>query len=411
MNFAQATGDTFALCARIAALTDVPGTTTRLFLSPATRRVHALLTAEMQSLGMTVRTDSVGNLRGVYPGAAANAPVLLLGSHVDTVPDAGAYDGVLGVALPLAMLRVLEGQRFPFAIELIAFSEEEGIRFKLPFLGSRAFAGTLTPQDLLRKDCNGITVAQAIRDFGLAPETLADCAPTPGTFALLEIHIEQGPVLESLDLPLAVVTAISGQTRLLITFHGQANHAGTTPMPLRRDALTGAAQFITTAETFARGRAGLVATVGMVEAQPGAANIIPGTVTLSLDVRHAQDFFRGEAVHLLTRAAKNIAAARSLTVTVAQTSEQASVVMDPRLRRTLAEALCTPLHEMPSGAGHDAMIVAPVLPAAMLFVRTPGGLSHHPDEAVSRDDVHAALETLHRFLLHLDPATLTKAQP
>ena len=392
---------TLDLCAKLAAITDIPGTTTRLFLSPATHPVHALLTAEMRALGMTVRTDSIGNLRGVYAASKPDAATLLLGSHIDTVPNAGAYDGILGVALPLALLRTLNGQRLNYNVEVIAFSEEEGVRFRLPFVGSRALAGTLGAEELARTDSNGITVAQALADFGLPASDLSDCKPTPGTFAFFEVHIEQGPVLESLNLPLGIVTAIVGQSRLEITFEGQANHAGTTPMNLRRDALTAAAQFITTVETFARSRDGLVATVGITHAQPGATNIIPGNVTLSLDVRHAQDFSRAAAVHLLTQAAQTIAANRSLNVTMKLTSEQASVAMHPGLRAALPS-----LHRMPSGAGHDAMIVAEVLPAAMLFLRTPGGLSHHPEEAVSREDIEAALEACMHFLTHLDPATL-----
>ena len=400
------------LCARIAAITDVPGTITRLFLSPATHQVHALLREEMESLGMTVRLDSIGNLRGLYPTQIPQAPVLLVGSHIDTVPDAGPYDGILGIAAPLALLRALKGRRLPYAIEVIAFSEEEGIRFKQPFLGSRALTGNLSCTELARKDSEGISIAQAIRNFGLNPDSLADCAPTPNTFAFLELHIEQGPVLESLDLPIGIVSTIVGQSRFDFTFHGQANHAGTTPMNLRRDALVAAAEFICSVERYAGNHPSLIATVGTIHAKPGASNIIPGTVTLSLDIRHSENTTRVLAAESLRALAELAGAHRNVHLTAHLTSQHFSVAMDPTLRNMLADAAQAAgyaAHVMPSGAGHDAMIATQriepgPLPAAMLFLRTPGGLSHHPDESVSAADVQAALETCFHFVEQLDVA-------
>jgi len=395
-----------ALCDRIAAHTDVPGTITRTFLSPATRDVHALLTAEMRALGMTVRTDSAGNLRGLYPADAPEAPVLLLGSHIDTVPNAGRYDGILGVAVPLALLRAINGKRLPFAIEIIAFSEEEGIRFKLPFIGSRALIGELGPDELARTDADGITLAQAIRNFGLDPANLADAAITPDTFTFLEVHIEQGPLLESLSLPLGIVEAIVAQSRFELTFSGQANHAGTTPMDLRRDALTAAAAFISEVETVAGNTPGLVATVGVIHALPGAPNIIPGTVTCSLDIRHADDAIRGWNAAQLLAQAKADCQRRGIGITIRETSTQRSMPMDVALTYALAEAVNRTghaPHRMNSGAGHDAMILAAKIPTAMLFIRTPGGLSHHPDESVLLTDVQAALESCMQLLETLKP--------
>ena len=385
------------LCARIAELTDVPATITRLFLSPATRQVHALLRAEMEALGMPVRIDAAGNLRGLYSGASRNADVLLLGSHIDTVPDGGAFDGVLGVAVPLAALRALEGRRLPFTVEVVAFSEEEGIRFRMPFIGSRAFAGTLGAAELARVDAAGIRMADALRTFGLDPAQLRDAAITPRTFAFVEVHIEQGPVLESLSLPLGFVTAIIGQTRLELTFHGRANHAGTTPMHLRHDALAAAATWVSAVERHACETAGLVATVGMMAVTPGAANVIPGSAVVSLDVRHASDAVRAEAVAALIDAARKASASRGVTVTSRETSRQDAVAMDEDLCHLLEAAVETP-HRMVSGAGHDAMILASCVPSAMLFVRTPGGLSHHPDEAVAEADVASAIVAILRLL-------------
>ncbi len=402
-NLDDAAAYALELCDRIAAQTDVPGTTTRLFLSPATRAVQALLTHEMHALGMRVRLDGAGNLRAVYPARADSAPTLLLGSHIDTVPDAGRFDGVLGVALPLALLTMLAPRSLPFHVEIVAFSEEEGIRFRTPFIGSRALAGTLTGDVLERCDAQGISVTQALAAFGVSQRD--DTAFTPGTFAFVEVHIEQGPVLDALALPLGIVETIVGQTRLELIFTGQSNHAGTTPMPLRRDALAAAAAFIVAVETHAVEQAnatpGLVATVGAIEAQPGAPNIIAGHVKLSLDIRHADDCTRLRFRRLCTSEARRIAHARGVEVRVRQTSQQASVPMDAALTASLARAVetagCTP-HPMPSGAGHDAMILAPHVPTAMLFLRTPAGLSHHPAEAVSAGDVQAAIATLAHLL-------------
>lgn len=396
------------LCDRIAACTDVAGTTTRLFLSPATQDVHALLRAEMHTLGLTTRVDSAGNLRGVYATGENAAPrTLLLGSHIDTVPNAGRFDGILGVAVPLALVRMLDGRRLPFAIEVIAFSEEEGVRFRLPFLGSRALVGTLEAATLARTDADGISVAQALCEFGLDPAQLADAALTPGTFAFVEVHIEQGPVLESLALPLGIVTSIVGQTRFELTFTGQANHAGTTPMHLRQDALAAAAEFCIATEAFARASPPLVATVGILRAEPGAANIIPGTATCSLDVRHPDDTARVAAGQQMLAAAALAASLRNVHLSARETSTQASVPMDAALQAALqtaaARAGWTP-HAMPSGAGHDAMILAAKVPSAMLFLRTPRGISHHPSEAVLLPDVEAALATCLHLLESLEKA-------
>ena len=395
---------TLDLCDRIAAHTDVPGTINRGLLSPATKAVHALLRAEMEALGMAVRVDSAGNVRGIYPAQNSNAPTLLTGSHIDTVPDAGRYDGILGVALPIALIRSLNRHRLSYAIEIIAFSEEEGVRFKFPFIGSKALVADLTPEDLSRTDANGISIAQAICDFGLDPDRLSDALLTPGTFAFFEAHIEQGPVLEAHNLPLGIVTTIIGQSRLGLTFHGQANHAGTTPMSFRKDALAAAAQWISEVEAYPTHDSELLATVGAIQAHPGAANVIPGSVTVSLDVRHPSDEARLNTVAALVSKAEAIAESRGLNLTTVDRGAQASVPMDPTLREALtsASAQFVPL-AMPSGAGHDAMILARKVPAAMLFLRTPGGLSHHPNEAVSAQDIEAAIAACVTFLYSLSP--------
>jgi allantoate deiminase len=398
-------------CRELARITDVPGETTRLYLSPATRDAHTLLTWWFRQAGLAARTDDAGNLRATRRGTlkadGADVPALVLFSHIDTVPNAGAFDGPLGVLVALAAIEELGHTPLPFHIELIAFAEEEGARFGFPFLSSLATTGQLTPEQLARTDDAGITVAEAIKHFGLDPARIAETCPlAPNTFAALEVHIEQGPVLEAEDASLAVVEAIVGQSRLELSFEGQANHAGTTPMPLRRDALAAAAQWIVEVERYAANYTQLVATVGRMTALPGAMNVVPGTVHTSLDVRHPRDESRHAAVaHLLTKA-EAAGELRGVRVHATVKSEQRAVPMDRDLTQKLhqaAERAGFDARPMFSGAGHDAMILAANVPTTMLFVRSPGGLSHHPEEAVREDDVEAALATVLNLLLHLHP--------
>ena len=392
-------------CLALARFTERPGTITRTFLSPPMHDAHHTLGAWMEQLGMRPEVDAIGNLRGFYPGREAGAEPLLIGSHIDTVPDAGAYDGVLGVTLALALIERLGGRRLRFGIEVIAFSEEEGVRFGFPFLGSLALIGALDAEILERRDTAGVTVAQAIRNFGLDPACVPNAALQRDVLGYLEFHIEQGPVLEKLDLSLGVVEAIAGQSRLDFRFIGKANHAGTTPMALRRDALAGAAEWVGAVERVARSTPGLVATVGRIEAQPGAENVIAGEARASLDVRHATDDVRLRALSEIEREATAIAGRRGLTVGREIRLDQSAVACDRGLTAMLARAAekagCR-AHPMTSGAGHDAMIVARRAPAAMLFLRSPGGTSHHPSESVRPADVEAALETGLAFLGELE---------
>jgi allantoate deiminase len=359
------------------------------------RDCHREIARWMQSLGVHTRVDAAGNMRGVYPAAVTNAPHLLIGSHLDTVPNAGAYDGVLGVALAIALLEELHGRRLPFGIEVVAFSEEEGVRFGTPFIGSRALVGRLDDKLLEIRDAQGISTRKAIEEFGLNPETLPQAELEDDTLGYLEFHIEQGPVLEKLNLPLAAVEAIAGQSRLEFTFLGRANHAGTTPMHLRCDAIAGAAEWIGTVERVAQGIPGLVATVGRIEAKPGAANVIAGEAWLILDVRHRSDEIRTRAVGDLIRHAEGIAARRKLSVRENTLFSQPAVAMDAFLSEEIERAIlktgCKP-HRMVSGAGHDAMIMAEKVPSAMIFLRTPGGVSHDPAESVAGEDVEKAIE-------------------
>ncbi len=320
------------------------------------------------------------------------------------MPNAGAYDGVLGVTGALEWVILAQEHNLPLSIEVIAFSEEEGVRFGVPFIGSRAIAGRFDHKLLTLKDAEGVTIADAIREFGLDPGHIDDAALDAGVLGFVEVHIEQGPVLESEGLSVAAVTAIVGQTRFTLEFRGHANHAGTTPMHLRNDALAGAAEWIGAVETAAKNERGLIATVGKIDAEPNAANVIAGSVRVSLDVRHADDRTRKATVESLLAHASAIAAERGLALESIQQMDQPAVPMDERLTSCLTDAIAAaglPEKRITSGAGHDAMVIAACVPAAMLFLRSPGGVSHHPDETVREEDVEAALHVGLKFLERL----------
>lgn len=390
-----------AECRLLATMSEEPGRTTRRFLTPPVAAVHAHLRARMEALGMSVRIDAVGNLRGLWQPEGTTGKRLLLGSHIDTVPDAGAFDGVLGVVLALEWVRLARELHIPRAIEVIAFSEEEGVRYAVPFLGSRTMAGIFDLKMLAYEDADGVRMDDAIRGFGLDPGKIGEAALDDDALGYVEIHIEQGPVLEAKGLSLAVVEGIVGQSRLGFRFTGQANHAGTTPMHLRRDALVAAAEWMVAVEATARTTEGLVATVGKIGANPNAGNVIPGVVDVSLDVRHMSDFVRTDVVQEFIRSANAIAQRRGLEVEWVEKMNERSVAMDRILSSDLmaaVEAAGFPAKKMPSGAGHDAMVMAQRVPAAMLFLRSPGGVSHHPAEAVLEEDVEAALNTGSFFL-------------
>jgi len=392
-------------CRLLADWSEETGAITRTFLSPPMHAVHQHVRGWMERSGMSVTVDHAGNLRGFYPADRPSAPRLLIGSHLDTVPRAGALDGILGVVLAAALVELLDGRRFRFGIEAIGFSEEEGVRFGTPFIGSRALIGDAGDELLALRDAAGVSVREAIAAFGLDPARIGEAQADRNALGYLEFHIEQGPVLESLDTPVGVVEAISGQSRYEIVFEGKANHAGTTPMNVRRDALAGAAEWIGAVEREGRGTPGAVATVGRVAVSPGASNAIPGSAVMSLDVRHADDNVRHGLVQRLLQCANEIAARRCLTVSCEQQLDQPSVAMDPSLTHLLARAVVLSgwsIHRLASGAGHDAMVMARRMPAAMLFLRSPGGISHHSDETVLVEDVAVALGVGMRFLEELE---------
>lgn len=359
------------------------------------RACHHQIEDWMRPLGMTVTIDAAGNLHGLYPGIEGIAHKLLIGSHLDTVPDAGAYDGILGVMLAISLVESLQGRRLPFAIEVVGFSEEEGVRFGIPYIGSRALVGRFDEELLGGRDSNGVSVKEAILSYGLKPSEISAASLPEGVLAYLEFHIEQGPVLENRGLALGIVEAIAGQTRMELLFTGSANHAGTTPMALRRDALVAAAEWAVTVETRAREVLGLVATVGALEAKPGATNVIAGECRAMLDVRHASDTTRTKSVNSFLHTAAEIAERRGISLKSSTKLLQTSTPMDSFLLHEIDAAVSqsgiTP-YRMVSGAGHDAMILAEKVPSAMVFLRSPGGISHNPKESVLVEDVAKAIE-------------------
>jgi allantoate deiminase len=384
-----------ARCRKLAAFSEDASGTRRTFLSPPMRDCHSEIFHWLEPLAIPVRVDAAGNLRASYPSDRADAPVLLMGSHLDTVPNAGYYDGILGVVLAVSLLESLEGRRLPFGIEVVGFSEEEGVRFGVPFIGSRALVGRFDEELLRLEDARGVSVRKAIEGYGLDPKEIPQARLTNKYFGYVEFHIEQGPVLEALALPLGVIESIAGQSRLEFVFFGRSNHAGTTPMHLRCDALAAAAEWISAVERVARNRTGLLATVGKIEAKPGATNVIAGEARLTVDVRHRSDEIRLDSVKDLTEQAQEIAQRRGLTVRSNTLMEQSAVAMNPFLVAEIEQAIvktgCTP-HRMISGAGHDAMILAEKVPVAMIFLRTPGGISHDPAESVAVEDIQKAIE-------------------
>jgi allantoate deiminase len=387
--------DVIARCRQLATFSEDRTGTRRTFLSPPMRDCHRELGEWAKRLGAAARIDAAGNWRALYPAEKIDAPRLLLGSHLDTVPNGGAFDGILGVVLAVSFLQALNGRQLPFGIEVIGFSEEEGVRFSAPFIGSRALVGRLDEKLLSQQDAQGISVRQAITNFGLNPDEIPGAVLKHDTLGYVEFHIEQGPVLENLGRPLAAVEAIAGQDRLEFTFLGRTNHAGTTPMNLRYDALAGAAEWISAVEKHAGQISGLVATVGKVVARPGATNVISGETRVTLDIRHAVDKLRRNALDDLIRRAEEIAQRRGLSVSRKVLLAQQAVAMDAHLVNQIENAIretgCKP-QRMVSGAGHDAMILAEKIPAAMVFLRSPGGISHDPAESVEVEDVALAIE-------------------
>ncbi len=372
-------------CDELGAISEEPTRLTRTFASPAMRRANKLVGSWMRAAGMHVREDAAFNLLGRWNSTQRGAKTFLLGSHLDTVRDAGKYDGPLGVLTAIAAVQHLRarGIQLPFHVEIVGFSDEEGVRYQTAYLGSNAFAGTLKAADLARIREKQIVKARRTEKF----------------LGYAEVHIEQGPVLESKDLPVGVVTAIAGQSRIRVEFHGVAGHAGTVPMHLRHDALAGAAELVLAAE-----KCGVTATVGKLEVAPGASNVIPGHAVLTLDVRDQSDTRRLAAAKSLHTKARSIAKRRGLKLLWQSVQENGAVQCDKTLTKIFSQCVANrdlKTLPLPSGAGHDAVVLSKICPVAMLFVRCKGGISHNPAESIKPADARIAIEVLADFLTHV----------
>ena len=385
-----------------AEFSDEPRRLTRLFLSDAHRRAARAFIGWCGEAGLEASIDAAGNVAARYEGRRPGAPALMLGSHIDTVRDAGRYDGNYGALAALAVVEGLaaRGERLDHAIEIVAFGDEEGVRFRTTLTGSLALAGYYPEDALDQRDSGGVSMREALKAFGGDPERSGLIRRT-GVAAFVEAHIEQGPILEAEGLPLGIVTAINGATRLEVGVDGVAGHAGATPMRLRRDALTAAAEMALVIEARARSEADLVATIGRFDVWPDATNVIPGHVQFSIDIRSPDDARRAAAVADLEARIAAIAAERGVRTIVAAVHDANAFACDAGIMaglRKAVEAVGVPPRLLPSGAGHDTMAMGKLCPAGMLFVRCKGGVSHNPLESISLEDCALGLAALTRFV-------------
>jgi allantoate deiminase len=395
------------MLARIEALahhSEQPDGLTRVYLSPEQRAATALVMKWMREAGMSARLDAVGNVAGRYEGERHGLPCLMLGSHLDTVRNAGKYDGMLGVVSAIECVRALNssGKRLPFAVEVVGFADEEGVRFGATLLGSRALAGTLDPGVLLAKDRAGVTLAEAMRGYGLDPARVGEAVRRrEELLAYAELHIEQGPVLEAEGLPVGVVTAINGFSRMMVTLAGTAGHAGTVPMAMRKDALAAAAECVLAVERTGKSEAELVATVGRIEALPGAINVIPGEARFSVDVRAPLDEQRARALARIEAEFGAICKRRGMSPAIERMQDFGVTACAPWLMAQFERAIAAEglrVKRLPSGAGHDGMAIRAIADIAMLFVRCEKGVSHNPAEAITAADAETGARVLLRFI-------------
>ena len=385
-----------------ARFSDEEGRLTRLYLSKSHREAARQFIAWCAEAGLNAKIDASGNVWARYEGKEPGAPALMIGSHIDTVRNAGRYDGNLGALAALAVVEALvaKGERLDHAVEIVAFGDEEGVRFPTTLTGSRAFAGLFARSSLDQKDADGVTMREALTAFGCEPEAVATLRGR-NVAAFVELHIEQGPVLESENLAIGVVTAINGATRFHTIVRGEAGHSGAVPMNLRRDALTAAAEMILMIEARARIEDDLVATVGRVDVEPGAVNVIPGEVRFSIDIRAPRDERRWRAVSDISKRLNAIAGERHVDLKLTQTHEAGAYTCDPSIVAALQESVKRTVggaaRLLPSGAGHDTMIMGQLCPAGMLFLRCKGGVSHNPEESITVEDAEIGLAALLDF--------------
>jgi allantoate deiminase len=396
-------------CEALAKLSEMQGGLTRVYLSDEQRRANELVLGWMREAAMSARLDAVGNCVGRYEGERPGLPALVLGSHLDTVRDAGRYDGMLGVIAGIECVRTLHarGRRLPFAIEVIGFADEEGVRFNATLLGSRAAAGTFKAEVLDAVDKDGVSVREAMRRFGLDPARIAEAAHRRSeVLAYAELHIEQGPVLEAEGLSVGVVTAINGATRFAVEVDGMAGHAGTVPMNLRQDALVAAAECVLAIERRCSAVPELVGTVGKLETLPGAVNVVPGKVRFTIDIRSPRDPERLAAVADVLAELRAIGKRRNVSISATKTHEGAVAPCAFWLQEQIGAAIAAerlPVRKLPSGAGHDGMAMIDLADIGMLFVRCERGISHNPAEAITLADVETGARVFLRFIENFRP--------
>jgi allantoate deiminase len=393
----------------LAQLTSEPDRLTRLALTDVMADALRLVGRWMEEAGMAVRFDGAGNVIGRYEGVEPGLPALMLGSHIDTVKDAGRFDGVLGVVTAIACVETLhrQGERLPFAIEVAAFGDEEGVRFGTGVVGSRVLAGLFDPRRLALHDADAIAGTEALLALGLDPSRVPEAEILPEKLlAYVELHIEQGPVLEEKGASLGCVTGITGAGRLLVTISGVAGHAGTVPMESRKDALTAAAECVLTVEAAGR-RNGAVGTVGSFSIRPDAANVIPGEAHFSVDIRSLDNAARNKALNEVISGIQEIAARRGVKADITRLGNRDTIPCAPWLMAQIRQAIAKtePLAvDLPSGAGHDGGSMSRITDIGMIFVRCRGGVSHNPEEYVSPEDIERGAAALFSFVTHFQPA-------
>lgn len=383
---------------------------TRTYLSEQHKQAGEYLIGLMRRAGMTAGFDALGNIVGRYAATDPKAPIVMTGSHQDSVRNAGKYDGLFGIITAIACVKDLNdrGRRLPYTLEVVGFGDEEGVRFGATLIGSKAMAGSFEPDWLDKADDKGITMRQALVDFGCDPDAWGEVDRRgKGIVAYVESHIEQGPVLLNEGLAVGVVTAIAGASRMRVLVTGLAGHAGTVPMGGRQDALTAASEMVLFVEEYCESKQGLVGTVGKMSVLPGAINVIPQDVEFTIDVRSGDDAVRREAVHVFQAGFEEIAKRRKVAVNAAPFYAANAAPCDAPLQDALAQAIAAhgiPVRHLPSGAGHDAMVFPAVAPTAMLFVRCGNnGISHHPDETMTAEDAEIATSVLLHFFEHYRP--------
>ncbi len=395
---------------QLAKYTEDPPRVTRRFLTAQHKQAGEYLIELMREAGMTAGFDALGNVVGRYQVEDQNAPIMMTGSHMDSVRNAGRYDGLFGILTAIACVKNLRdrARQLPYTLEIAGFGDEEGVRFGAALICSRAMAGTFDPAWLNQTDDDGITMRQALCDFGGSPDGWGSLDRRGGNVvAYVESHIEQGPVLLNESLPVGVVTAIAGTTRMRVRVTGLAGHAGTVPMGSRQDALTAASEMVLFVERHCETHNGLVGTVGKLTVLPGAINVIPQDVELTIDVRSGDDMLREEAVRAFDTSLREIARRRRVAVDIVPFYSANAAPCDASLQNAFAAAITAhgiPLRRLPSGAGHDAMVFPAVCPIAMLFVRCGNnGISHHPDETMTAEDAEIATSVLLHFFEHFEP--------